>query len=214
MREPANQNIKVDVEERFSRDLVRHLREGTASLGVCWDNVDFEGLQHRPYRTDRLALAVHPDHPLAGRKSLRFEQTLGHDHVGLPPSTAVHTMLQKAAARAGKSVSYRVIVSNFDAAFRVVAAKLGISVVPIEVGEQYAQVLGIRVVPLIDAWALRRFAVCFQDYEGLQPAAQRLVDHLVERALAAAGPPPPPGDLEGATAPDRSSPSASRTRDR
>ena len=185
MREPANQNIKVDVEERFSRDLVRHLREGTASLGVCWDNVDFEGLQHRPYRSDRLALAVHPDHPLAGRKSLRFEQTLGHDHVGLPPSTAVHTMLQKAAARAGKSVSYRVIVSNFDAAFRVVAAKLGISVVPVEVGEQYAQVLGIEVVPLTDAWALRRFAVCFQDYENLQPAAQRLVDHLVERGRAA-----------------------------
>jgi len=182
MSEGANRNIKVDIEERFSRDLVRQVREGTATLGVCWDNVELQGLQHRPYRRDRLGLAVHRDHPLANRKSLRFEQTLDHEHVGLQPSTAVHTMLQRAAARVGRTVSYRVIVSNFDAAFRVVAANLGISVVPMEVGEPYAAMLGIRVVPLSDSWALRRFTVCFQDFAALQPAAQRLVDHLEMRA--------------------------------
>jgi len=185
MREPANRNIKVDIEERFSRDLVRQLREGSASVGVCWDSVDFEGLQHRPYRRDRLALAVHPDHPLAHRKSLRFEQTLDHEHVGLPPSSAVHTILQRAAARVGRTVSYRVIVSNFDATFRVVAANLGISVVPVEVGGPYASMLGIKVIPLTDTWAQRSFAVCFQNVDALQPAAQRMVDHLVERAACA-----------------------------
>jgi DNA-binding transcriptional LysR family regulator len=182
MREAANRNIKVDIEERLSRDLVRQIRDGSASVGVCWDSIDFEGLQHRPYRRDRLALAVHPDHPLAGRKSLRFEQTLDHDHVGLPPTAAVNTMLQRAAARAGRTVSYRVIVSNFDAAFRVVAANLAISVVPVEVGASYAGMLGIKIVPLTDAWAERSFAVCFQRFDALQPASQRMVDHLVQRA--------------------------------
>src|SRR6185295_5104331 len=71
MREPVNRNIRVDIEERYSRDLVRQLREGSASVGVCWDSVDMAGLQHRAYRRDRLALAVHPDHPLARRKTLR-----------------------------------------------------------------------------------------------------------------------------------------------
>ncbi|SAL54115.1 LysR family transcriptional regulator [Caballeronia humi] len=182
MREPAYQNIRVEVEERLSHELVRQLREGAATVGVCWDNVDLQGLRHRPYRQDRLALAVHRDHPLAGEASLRFDQTLEHEHVGLPPATAVHTMLQRAAASAGRTVSYRVIVSSFDAAFRVVAAGLGISVVPVEVAETYRPVLGIRVIPLDDAWALRRFIVCFKNFEALQPAAQRMVEHLVERA--------------------------------
>ena len=182
MREPANANIKVDVEERYSRDLVRQLREGMASVGVCWDTVDLEGLQHRPYRRDRLALAVHPDHPLAKRRSLRFDQTLDHAHVGLPPASAMHTMLMRAAARVGRSVSYRVVVSNFDAAFRVVAANLAISVVPFEVGSPYARMLGVRLIPLTDHWARRRFTICFQDVENLQPASRRMVDHLVDRA--------------------------------
>lgn len=182
MREPANRNIKVDVEERFSRDLVRQVREGLAPIGVCWDSVDLEGLQHRPYRRDRLALAVHPEHPLASRKSLRFETTLAHEHVGLPPSTAMHTMLQRAAARAGRTLSYRAVVSTFEAAFRVVAANLAISVIPMEVGAAYARLLGVKVIPLADAWAQRQFVICFADFEALQPAARRLVERLVERA--------------------------------
>ena len=182
MREPEYHNIRVDVEERLSFDLVRQLREGAASVGVCWDNVDLQGLEHRPYRQDRLALAVHRDHPLAGEASLRFDQTLEHEHVGLLPATAVHTMLRRAAASAGKTVSYRVIVSSFDAAFRVVAAGLGISVVPVEVAETYRPVLGIKIVPLTDAWVQRRFVVCFKSFDALQPAAQRMVDYLASRA--------------------------------
>lgn len=187
MREPANQNIKVDVEERLSLDLVRQLREGTAAVGVCWDNVDVQGLQTRPYRRDQLALAVHPDHPLAGLPAVSFDQTLDHEHVGLPPATAVHTMLQRAAAGAGRTISYRVIVSSFDAAFRVVAAGLGISVVPVEVSSTYSPLLGVRIIPLTDAWAQRRFIVCFKSFDSLQPAAQRMVEHLANRASMADG---------------------------
>ena len=186
MRLDENRNIQVDIEERFSRDLVRQIREGSASIGVCWDSIALDGIEHRPYRRDRLALAVHPEHPLARRKTLRFEQTLAYEHVGLPPSTAVHTMLQRAAAKAGQPLVYRVIVSNFDAAFRVVAANLGISVVPVEVGAPLAARSGIKIIALSDSWAQRRFIVCFRSFEGLQAPAQRLVDHLVERAAQAA----------------------------
>jgi DNA-binding transcriptional LysR family regulator len=89
MREPAHQGIKVDIEERLSTDVVRLVREGSASIGVCWDSVDLQGLKHRAYRDDQLALAVPADHPLANKKSVRFEQTLEFEHVGLPPATAV-----------------------------------------------------------------------------------------------------------------------------
>ena len=184
MRQAPNRGIKVDDEERHSRDVVRHLHEGMAAVGVCWNTADLQGLQQRTYRCDHLALAVHRDHPLAKKKSLRFEQTLDHDHVGLPPASAMHTMLTRAAARVGGSVSYRVVVSNFDAAFRVVAANLAVSVVPIEVGTSYARLLGVKLIALTDPWALRQFSICFQATDTLQPAARRLVDHLVERASA------------------------------
>ncbi|MGM9426154.1 LysR family transcriptional regulator [Hydrogenophaga sp. MI9] len=190
MRVPEHQDIKVDIEERFSKDIVAAVREGVASLGVCWSSIDFGGLEHRPYRRDELTLAVPLDHPLAQHEALHFEDTLAHEHVGLPPSTAVHTMLGRAAARAGRHMSYRVVVSNFDAAFRVVAAGLGISVVPRQVSEIYVSAGQVRIIPLLNEWAHREFAICYRRHGDLTPAAERLLDYLCEQAARADAPAP------------------------
>lgn len=180
--EPGNQDIKIDIEEKRSDDIVQALLAGTASVGVRWNRGDLGTLEHRPYRGDTLALVVPPEHPLARRKSLRFVDSLGYQHVGLEPHSAVQVMLQKAAARAGKPLMFRAIVSNFDAAFRVVAARLAISVVPTNVSFPYAEVLGLKLIPLSDNWARRQFAVCFRRFELLEPAALRLVGHLAKQA--------------------------------
>ena len=184
MGEASNRDIKVDIEERVSRDLVRVVREGRASLGVCWDSIDFEGLEHRPYRSDELALAVPVGHALAGRKSIAFAQTLDHDYVGLPPSAAMHSTLARAAARSGRTVNYRVIVSSFDAAYRVVAARLGIAVIPRQLSDIYASAGQVQLVPLSDSWAHRQFAVCYRQLGALPLAARRMVEHLNSRAAA------------------------------
>lgn len=186
MHEAANRNIQVDIEERYSRDIVRVVGDGGASLGVCWDSSDFQGLETRPYRSDELMLAVSVNHPLAQRTSIRFEQTLAFEHVGLPPAMAVYTMLQRAAARAGKTLSCRAVVSNFDAALRVVAADLGISVLPRQIAERRLGEGEIALVRLADVWAVRRFALCFREFASLQPAAARLADFLSASAAAAA----------------------------
>lgn len=184
MRVPAHRDIKVDIEERFTRDVVRMLQDGSHAIGICWDRSELRGLQCRPYRHDDLAIAVHPDHPLAGRSRLRFEQTLDYEHVGLQPTSAVQMTLQRAAARAGRSVDYRVVVSNFDAAFRVVAAGLAISVIPAQVGSPYVQTMGLRIIPLTDPWAQRRFVICYRDEDALQGARLALVNHLSAQAAA------------------------------
>ncbi|CAN5374368.1 LysR substrate-binding domain-containing protein [soil metagenome] len=181
----GHEDIRVDIEESLSRDLVRAVREGSASLGVCWDAADLDGLQTRRYRSDRLAIVAHESHPLARLPQCSFEQTLPFDQIGLPASTAVHTMLSRAAAIIGRPVTYRALVSTFDAELRCVRANLGIAVVPREVVEPLAHNFGLRVIPLTDAWAERNFSICFRNDAALSPAARLLLTHLVERADAA-----------------------------
>ena len=185
MRAPEHQQIQVDIEERLSSEVVRQVREGRASLGVCWDGVDLGGLGHGPYREDALVLAVPPDHALAGRARIRFDQTLDFTHVGLSPDTAVYAMLHRQAARAGRLLTHRVVVSNFDAALRVVKAGLGISVIPQEVAAPRALAGELALVPLEDAWARRRFVICYRDPASLSPAARRLSEFLAAQAAAA-----------------------------
>lgn len=183
MRAPEHQDIKVDIEERFSRDIVTAVREGVVSLGVCWSNIEFGELDHQPYRDDDLTLAVPLGHPLAEHDGVRFEDTLDFDHVGLQPSTAVYTMLHRAALKAGRQMSYRVVVSNFDAAFRVVAAGLGISVVPRQVAGIYVSAGQVKIIRLLNDWAHRQFAICYRRQPELPPAATRLLHYLIEQAV-------------------------------
>jgi DNA-binding transcriptional LysR family regulator len=183
LKNPAHQDIQVDIQERLSAGVVRGIREGSASLGLCWDAADLSGLQTRPYRSDYLAMVVHPAHPLAKKKALRFEETLDYPHVSLPVASAVQLMLQRAAALVGKAVTYRVIVSNFESAMWVVRANLALSVVPEEVAAAYARTWDLRCIPLAEPWAQRRFALCFRDVAGL-PAAARLLLAQLEQGAA------------------------------
>jgi DNA-binding transcriptional LysR family regulator len=181
LRQPAHGNIKVDLEERVSPEIVRGVREGLASLGVCWDAADLGALQCRPYRSDTLCVAVPQGHPLQQRKSLRFEHTLEHEHVSLPVNSAVQVMLQRRAAQLGRSLNHRVVVTNFEAALRVVRAGLAISIVPRQVAD-LGSAHGIHLVPLAESWAERRFIICYRDAASLTPAAQSLVEHLASLA--------------------------------
>ncbi len=185
LKQPKHGSIQVDLEERVSPDIVRGVREGHASLGVCWDAAELGTLQSRPYRSDELCIVVPAGHALARRRSVRFEQTLDYEHVSLPVNSAVQVMLQQHAARLGKPLRHRVIVTNFEAALRVVRAGLAISLVPREVAELPSAAYGLKLIPLAEPWAERRFIICHRGAEALSPAAQLLVDYLATKASTA-----------------------------
>lgn len=178
LAKPAHRSIQVDVEERVSPEIVRGVQEGMASLGVCWDAADLGGLQSRGYCSDHLCVVVPPRHPLAGKRKARFADTLDYEQVSLPVNSAVQVRLQQMAASLGRPVRHRVIVSNFEAALRVVRAGLAISLVPREVAEPMAETYGLKLVPLDEPWAQRRFIICFRDTDSLTPSAQLLLDYL------------------------------------
>ncbi|MDA8456995.1 LysR family transcriptional regulator [Acidovorax sp. GBBC 3334] len=186
LQDPAHRDIQVSMEERVSPEVVRGVREGSASLGICWDAADLQGLDTRGYRSDHLAIAAHASHPVAACGTVRFADVLGHEFVSMPALSAVQVLLARAAALEGRTLLHRVFVSNFDAALRVVRANLAISVVPREVAEPFAAVSGVRVVPLSDPWARRRFAICSRAGEALPAAAALLADYLAARGAATA----------------------------
>ncbi len=183
MREPAHQAIQVEVEEANSQGVVRAVRDGSAALGVCWDQVEARDLHQIPYRHDDLVLAVPRHHPLAKHDSLYLADALPYPFVGLPPSSAVTRMLDRAAAEHNTAVRWRVVVSNFDAAVRVILAGLAITVLPREVMGVFAGADQLSIIALRDDWTRRRFAVYLREPGLLPPAARSMVDFLGARLV-------------------------------
>ena len=182
LKQPEHRNIQIDLEERVSPDVVRGIRDGVGALGICWDAVDTGPLHTRTYLHDHLCVAVPQHHPLAHLSSVRLADTLDYEHVIMPIHSAVEVMLQREAGLLGKRLMHRVIVTNFEAAMRVVRADLAIAVVPREVTPLHAQAWGLKILPLQETWARRRFVLCHRGEDNLTPAARMLLEALTEYA--------------------------------
>ena len=179
-----NPLVQADIEERFSPDVVRGVAEGSADLGICRKSMAVGDLEFVPYRQDHLAVVVGADHPLAGRGSIAFEETLDYEHLGLSAFATLNTFMRNSAEAAGKELRFRSYVSSFDAAYRLVQFGLGLAVFPQEAVARYAQLFDLRVIPLTDNWALGEFVICMRDRHALSLSARRLLDHLLLRAPA------------------------------
>jgi len=177
-------NVRLDLHERVSPAVVLGVRERAVDLGICWGVVDMASLQVMPYDNDELMVVVHPDHPLGRKASVRFDETLAYEFVGLQPGSLVNAVLSGVAARTGKSVDYRIHVTTFEAATAIVAANLAICVIPSEATRAYESSRGLRVVPLAEDWARREIVLCMRDYDALPVHGRAFVDHLRECGAA------------------------------
>lgn len=170
--------VRVSLDERTSPDIVRSLGEGSADLGVLWDFADLAGLHTLPYRSDRLCVAMPPSHALARRASLRYADLLDEPGVCVAPGGLMDQLLRRQAALLGRLPGYRMQVSSMDAACRIIAAGLGLGVLPREVAVPHAGAGRLALVPLAEDWAVRRFVVATRPAPLRSATASLLADDL------------------------------------
>ena len=181
----SHPDVSVDLRERSSHDIVRAVGDGQTDIGIVAGTVRTEDLQALPYRSDRLVLVVPRGHALARRKEVGFADTLDLDYIGLHESSAIHSFLQQACSGLDRSIKLRIQVGNFEAACRMIEAKIGVGVMPRSAASRHAQTMAIGIVPLADHWALRDMKICVRDLAALPPFARDLVDLLVDDAKRA-----------------------------
>ncbi len=172
-------DVNVEMQERLSGDIVRAVQERTVDIGLVAGNIRTDGLQVMPYRRDRLVLATALSHPLAQEKKVFFSETLDYDFIGPPEGSAIHGFLKRAAAELQRSMQWRIQVSNFEAACRMIEANIGIGVLPEATALRHAKTMALRIVPLKDEWAVRNLQICVAELDALPLFARRLVDLLV-----------------------------------
>ncbi|RYY92168.1 MAG: LysR family transcriptional regulator, partial [Comamonadaceae bacterium] len=178
--------VKIDLEEHLSTEVLRAVREGAADVGICHAaSAGSPGLQVLPYRRDDLVLIVPRQHPLARRAAVAFEDTLDLDHVGLHSNSSIYLAMRDAAAASGRTIRLRIHVTGLDAMCRMIHNGLGVGVMPRRAFMLMHGVGDLACVPLTDAWAAREISLVARDFSTLPLTARLLVDHLRTRAATA-----------------------------
>ena len=174
----SHPDIRVEVEEQLSGDIVRALMEGVADVGVFAENTPTDGLDVSAFQTDELVVLCSKKHPMARSRRVHFSDCLAHDFVGLNRGSSLLELTSRAAEQAGAPMNLRVQVRSFDAMCHMIAANLGIGVVPLAACRAQVVNLKLKVVRLADGWARRRLLLASRSNAELAPAARLLLRHL------------------------------------
>jgi len=120
----ANPEVRIDMVEKTSDQVVHAVVSGVADLGICSAaRGSLAGLEVRPYRTDKLVVLVPADHRLAGRKSVRFDETQDDDVVSMPHGTSIHKLCTEVAESSGRRLRVRIEVTSFEGVRNMVAGR-------------------------------------------------------------------------------------------
>jgi DNA-binding transcriptional LysR family regulator len=175
-------DLSVDVEERESTDIAAAIVSGAADLGFAAEHALPDNVERFLFGEDRLMLVVPRRGAFAGRRQVDFLEVGSCDFVGLTNATALQSHIAKHAARLGMRLRYRARLRDFDAICRMVAADVGMAVVPEAAARRCARLLPIKAIGIRDPWANRRLAICARNFRTLPRPAKLLVEHLREAA--------------------------------
>ena len=178
----ANVGIRIELEEEDSGEVVLAVLDGRADIGIFADRTPALGLHQMNYREDRLVLVVPQGHPLARRRTVRFEEAIDYDFVSLPKSTSLAKRLQAETKALGRSLKMRLQVRSFDAMCQMVAAGLGVAVLPREAVRPHLRSMNLKQIALQDSWAARRLLIGLRDASAVPRHVRLLIDHLCDPA--------------------------------
>src|SRR6185436_11010055 len=114
----------------------------------------------------------------AARRAIDFLEVADRDFVGLTNSTALQLHIAKHAARLGVRLRIRARLRDFDAICQMVAAGVGIAVMPEAAARRCARFMPIAMIRIRDPWANRKLAICARSFTTLPRPAKQLAEHL------------------------------------
>jgi DNA-binding transcriptional LysR family regulator len=157
------------------------LADGQADIGVLAGPVTREDLESAPYYKDRLVIMLPRDAVPAHQKKMTIDQLLTQDLILSQEGGSISEWLADLARLKGQLLHVRVRAKGFDALSQLVAAGLGVTVLPEIVAKRFAKLLDLRILGLEGIQDQRLIAVSRRLGGSAQPAAQDLFAHLAGR---------------------------------
>ena len=174
----AYPRVQIEVYEQLSADVIDALRDRKADIGVFAGNINYDGICASPFGNDTLRLIMAASHPLAAHASIRLRDALDYDFISQVDSATLNSVLLMTAKEEGRPLKLRHLMRGYDGVCRMVAAGLGLAVVPDSAVANHVGTLALHTVALDDPWACRPLLIGVRDSRNLPTVVRAMLDYL------------------------------------
>lgn len=172
--------IRIRVIDEGSAEVLSHVLRGGCDFGVNFLGVQEPGIVFEPILQERFVLACPPDHPLARKRAVDWDDIGGHPYMTVAQTSGNRLLLDRARRPADQRVPGFIEVQHVSTLLEMVKAGLGVAVVPrlaMRDGD------GLRAVPLKNQGLNRTLGVIRRGGHMLSPGAERLIE-LLKQSLS------------------------------
>lgn len=178
----AHPRVRIDLAERTSREIQSLVADGEAEIGIFAGDVLREGLHVLRYHEDTLVAMAPNTEAWKKARRVSVEALLSEDLILLQEGGSIQEWLANAARLHGVHPRIRVQVKGFDAISQLVAAGLGLTVLPEIVARRFSRLLGLKILEITGMDTARAISVCSADPARMSPAALDLLNFFTARA--------------------------------
>ncbi|MGA1042235.1 MAG: LysR family transcriptional regulator [Burkholderiaceae bacterium] len=180
----AHSGVRIDMAEYTSREVEQLLLEGRADLGILTTPRSSSELTLFPYYKDEVVAAVPTQAVWLKRKTVAIKELLGQDLILLQEGGAISDWLADLARQEKLRLRVRVRAKGFDALAQLVAAGLGITVLPKVVALRLAKLSPIQMLPIRGATTQRTVSIACPPGGPSLPAARELLEFLQQAHIS------------------------------
>jgi DNA-binding transcriptional LysR family regulator len=179
-------DVTVQVRDMPEEEIRPALKRNEVDLGIGTISSDDSEIEATLYMRDRLTLICRSDHPFVQQGRVRWRDLAGENLIGLAKDNPLRDLVDRALLAVGRDVRPRYEVRFSTTAISMIAAGLGVAVLP-----QNSRLLSPRVdvvtVDLIDPPITRDVSVLELRQRALSPAAARMKEFLLASVREQAG---------------------------
>ncbi len=177
-----NPEVHVTVQEIFSRQGVRFLREDVSDMAIIYDSVDTTGLELKPFKEDHVWVVGHKDHPLFLEKNdcdtVFFKETLEYEHISFHEGGVLDELVSEAGKRNRKSLKYTVRVQRINSLIRCVEAGLGLGIIGERDLQPHVTNANLAMLRLADKWASLNLVCAYPQGQAASLPLKRFLQYL------------------------------------
>src|SRR5690606_8924345 len=110
--------------------------------------------------------------------SISFARALEFPHISLHAGSTLHDLLEEQAARLGRVLRTRIQVSSYEAICRMIAAGVGVAILPETATRLRDLAPHLTAIPLDEPWAVRPRCILVRELDAMPGYARELVERI------------------------------------
>jgi len=163
--------VSVTLQDTIAGLIQTKVRDAGVDFGIGTFEKAGRELVAEPIMSDTLVLACPAGHPLANQASVAWRELAGHPFISLTDDNSVGQLIRKCFVDAGVDVQSAYEVSHLSTVVGMVAAGLGVSVLP-SYARPITQYYNIQIRKLVEPVVQREVSVITRQDRDLSPAAE------------------------------------------